>query len=280
MQSSRLPVSFTLDLEDHRPADAGWEPRYPEVTRRLLAHLAERGVRGSVFVVGEVAERHPDLVEEVVAHGHEVGLHAWRHVPLAVVGPEQFADEIGRGRDLLRRLTGQEVGGFRAPTYSLVRATTWAVPMLTDLGFTYSSSTLPGPNPLFGFPELPNRPFRWPTGLVEFPGPVIRLGPWAVAPIGGTYLRVLPWPVVAASLRWMSDETLRHAYCHPYDFDPDEPYWQVGDVPKVLNRLLWWGRRGMLARLDRVLAGGVGPPLGELVATVEATPIELELVHG
>ncbi len=272
-------VTFSLDLEDHRPDDSVPE-RYPEVARSVLAHLAARNVRGTVFVVGEVAEAHPELVREVVDHGHEVGLHAWRHVQLTELDPGTFRTETARGKALLEDLAGAPVLGFRAPTYSLVRSTTWAVPILTELGFAYSSSTLPGPNPLHGFPGLPNHPFRWPTGLVEFPGPVVRLGPWALAPLGGAYLRVLPWPVVAASARWLPDATLRHTYCHPYDFDPDEPVWQVGDVPRWMNRLLWVGRRGMLRRIDRLVGDEPGPPFGELVASVTGPPIEMELARG
>lgn len=276
----RPPVTFTLDLEDHRPDDNAFAERYPQLTRRLLAHLAARHVRASVYIVGEVAERHPDLVREIAARGHEVGLHAWRHAPLATRTPAQFREETERGRALLQELSGQEVAGYRAPMYSLVPETTWAVPILSELGFGYSSSTLPGSNPLYGFPGLPNRPFRWPTGLVEFPSPMLRLGPWAVAPLGGTYLRVLPWPVVAGAARWLPSDVLRHTYCHPYDFDPDEPYWYVGDVPRVLNRLLWWGRRGMLRRIDRLLGANAGPPLGELAAAVGVERIQVELVDA
>lgn len=274
----RHPVSFTLDLEDHRPSPPTFPERFPDIVRRLLEHLDRLEVRGSVYVVGEVAERHPDLVREVAEHGHEIGLHAWRHVQLTELDPDTFRAETARGKALLEELVGAPVLGFRAPTYSLVRATTWAVPILTELGFTYSSSTLPGPNPLHGFPELPNHPFVWPTGLVELPGPVVRFGPWALAPLGGAYLRVLPWPVVAAAVRWLPAETVRHTYCHPYDLDPEEPYWVVGDVPRWMNRLLWLGRRGMAGRLDKLLAGGAGPTLGELAAAVTSDPIELELV--
>lgn len=277
----RPRVTFTLDLEDHRPTTS-IPARYPAVARMLLEHLDLAGIRGTVFVVGQVAEEEPELVVEIARRGHEIGLHAWRHTVLTEMTASEFQVETSRGKSLLESLSGQEVVGFRAPTYSLVPETTWAVPILGELGFKYSSSTLPGRNPLHGFPGLPNRPFRWPTGLVEFPGPVVRLGPMAIAPLGGTYLRVLPWPVVAAAARWLPPETLRHTYCHPYDFDPDEPYWQVGDVPRALNRLLWIGRRRMLSKIDRLVGSGsdAGPPLAELVDQVGPVRVDVELLDG
>ncbi len=55
---------FTLDLEDHRPDDSV-PVRYPDLTGRLLDDLDDWGVRGTVFVVGEVAVESPDLVRRV-----------------------------------------------------------------------------------------------------------------------------------------------------------------------------------------------------------------------
>ena len=74
-------IAFTLDLEDHRP-DESSDLRYPEVTARLLDDLDEWGVRGTVFVVGEVARESPALVAEVARRGHEIGLHGADHTPL------------------------------------------------------------------------------------------------------------------------------------------------------------------------------------------------------
>ena len=55
------PVTFTLDLEDHRE-HAGQEVRFPQLTRQVLDFLDDRGVRGTFFVVGEIAEQQPELV--------------------------------------------------------------------------------------------------------------------------------------------------------------------------------------------------------------------------
>lgn len=265
------PVSFTLDLEDHRP-DASAELRFPEVMGRVLDWLDEQNVSGTVFVVGEVAADQPDLVAEVAARGHEVGLHAWRHVPLTEVGPDRFGEETRRGKQVVEDITGRAVVGFRAPTFSLVPASAWAPDVLAELGFTYSSSVLAAANPLFGWPGAPDRPFRWPGGLVELPAPLAGFGPWRVPYLGGTYLRLLPWPAVAGARRLTPGGEVPWTYTHPYDFDPGEPYWPVPDAGRMA-RLLWVGRRRMFAKVGRVLARGAGPPLGERVETMTDLPV-------
>ena len=164
------PFTFTFDVEDHRPDDRT-ELRLLDATRQVLAFCAERGVVGTVFVVGEVVQDHPELVREIAEQGHELGLHGWSHTPITELNREAFREETARGRDLLAEVAGQDVIGFRAPTFSLVPQTVWATEALADLGFTYSSSILPGWNPLFGFPGLPRRPFTWPSGLLQAPCP-------------------------------------------------------------------------------------------------------------
>src|SRR5262249_6414345 len=148
------PITFTLDLEDHRPSDDA-ELRYPMVMRRVLDWLEARKVRGTVFVVGEVADAQPDVVRDVARRGHEIALHCWRHVPLTELDPQTCRAETAKAKALLEEVTGQSVLGYRAPTFSLVPSTVWAVDELHDLGFTYSSSILAGRNPLFGWPGAP-----------------------------------------------------------------------------------------------------------------------------
>jgi polysaccharide deacetylase family protein (PEP-CTERM system associated) len=266
-------VTFTLDLEDHRPADAppGGE-RYPDLTRRVLDFLDARGVRGTFFVVGEIAQQQPDLVREVSTRGHEIGLHGWRHVPLTELDPTQTRDDIVRGKALLEGLTGGAVIGFRAPMFSLVPQSRWAVDVVADAGFTYSSSVLPARSPLFGDASLPVAPFRWPNGLIELPCPVARMGPFGIPYLGGVYLRALPGAASSAARRGFGGNQLLWIYCHPYDFDAEEPFWVVPEAGKLGSRLLWYNRRRTFTKIDALLRGRPGPPLAERVVTLGALP--------
>ncbi len=262
-------VTFTLDLEDHRHDD-GREVRYPQLTHEVLDFLDARDVRGTFFVVGEVAEAEPELVREIAARGHELALHGWRHVPLTELEPDGFRADVVRGKALLEDLGGAPVGGFRAPTFSLVATTRWAVDVLADAAFTYSSSVLPAMSPLFGDPTVPTAPFRWPNGLPELPCPVVRGGPVGLPYLGGVYLRALPAPASAGARAVVGRKQLLWIYCHPYDFDPGEPFWVVPDAGPMGSRLLWYNRRRTFAKVERILRGRAGRPLGERLHEVDA----------
>ena len=268
------PVTFTLDLEDHRE-HAGQEVRFPQLTRQVLDFLDDRGVRGTFFVVGEVAQSEPDLVREVAARGHELALHGWRHVPLTELDPSTFRADVARGKALLEDLGGAPIGGFRAPTFSLVPDSRWAVDVLAEEGFTYSSSVLPAKSPLYGDPTLPTGAFRWPNGLAEMPCPVVRGGPVGLPYLGGVYMRALPGPVTAGARAAVGKGQLLWIYCHPYDFAPDEPFWVVPDAGPMGSRLLWYNRKRTFAKVERILAGRAGRPLGERLDEVPAATISL-----
>jgi len=260
------PWTFSLDLEDHRPnLDA--EDRLPAAAGSVRRFLNEHGIRGTIFVVGEVARSYPELVAGFAADGHEIALHGNHHVPLTDLDPDTFRAETEAGRAAVADVAGAAPVGFRAPTFSLVRETVWATEVLADLGFTYSSSVLPAANPLYGFPGTPRAPFVWPSGLVEIPIPIIRAG--VALPFGGTYLRVLPWPILSLALRFIDVGPAPNTYCHPYDFDPGEPYWQPPETGRFTSRLLWVGRRRMFSKVRRLVGSTPGPPLAERLDTAD-----------
>jgi peptidoglycan-N-acetylglucosamine deacetylase len=262
-------ITFTFDLEDHRPGPT-WEARYPRFARKALDFLDERGIRATVFVVGRIAERSPDLVQEVAARGHEVGLHNYEHWALFSCPPDTFAREVGDARARLQDLTGQEVLGFRAPAGTLVPRSYWATEALAEAGFGYSASVLPAQTYGVGFPGAPPEPFRWPSGLVEAPCPCLRYGPLGLPIMGGTFLRVLPLPLVQFGSRRLPDTLVPWVYAHPYDLDTLERFWLVPEVRWWGSILLWLNRGRILTKLDRVVQGRVGEPLGERLRALEA----------
>jgi peptidoglycan/xylan/chitin deacetylase (PgdA/CDA1 family) len=260
--TSRHPVTFTLDVEDHRE-QAGDAPRHVPATYAVLEFLAERGIRGTFFVVGDVLEAEPALAGAIVAEGHELGVHSSSHHPLPSLNAEAFTtamrDTTKRAEDVAQR----PIAGFRAPMFSLVPSSRWATDALVDLGYSYSSSVLPIRHPLFGDPACPPSPFRWPNGLVELPCPVVRVRGVGLPFLAAIWLRNLPWPVARTGLAGIGGSPLLWSYAHPYDFDPGEPYRVLPEAGRVGSRLIWRRRAQMFACYDRLLAGRVAPPLVE-----------------
>jgi polysaccharide deacetylase family protein (PEP-CTERM system associated) len=265
-----VPVTFTLDLEDVRTS-ADQPDRVPAVTTRVLDRMAQRGVRGTVFVVGELARAHPDLVRRAHADGHEIGLHAHRHVGLDKMGgPDAFARDTAAAKAELEDLVGTPVVGYRAPIMSLVPATSWAVDILAGCGFAYSSSTLPARNPLYGWPGLPRQPFRWAgDGLIELPCPVVSIGPATVPFLGGTYVRVFPDVVRRTGMRRSPGGAALWTYCHPWEFDHGAPLARMAEANWAVTIVGRINRRRMLGRVQRAVGDQPGRPLREVAASLD-----------
>ena len=192
-------VTFTLDLEDHRPsADA--DERYPALTREVLDFLDARDVRGTFFVVGETAEAHPELVAR--DRGPRARDRPARLAPPTAHRarrPRRSGPTSTRGKALLEELAGTPVVGFRAPDVLAGprvalggrRARRRRVHLLVERApgrAARCSATR----------ALPTTPFRWPNGLVELPCPVVRAGGLGLPYLGGVYLRAIPGAGVGA----------------------------------------------------------------------------------
>lgn len=244
--------TFTVDVEGHAGAAAG-----PQ-TRRLMDLLEEAGSRGTFFVLDAVARDEPALVREIYRRGHEVASHGHAHRKLATEAPATFRAGMAAARDRLADLVGVAPLGYRAPFFSLTPAVSWVPEVLAGLGFAYSSSVLPARNPMAGWPGAPDAPFRWPSGLVEVPVPVGRVGPLTLPFLGGMYLRWLPpWRLRSLATDWArrAGEGALWSYCHPYDLDEAERLTLRRDVGPVASVMLWMNRRGTLPRLQGLMRG-------------------------
>ena len=259
-------VTFTLDLEDERERRAG-PPRYRAATERLLAWLDARGIRATVFIVGELTRTAPDLLRAVAEAGHEIACHSLDHTPIPQQDRAAFAEATRRAKGELEDLTGRAVRGYRAPVFSLTPAVPWAPEVLVGLGLAYSSSVLPARNPLHGWPGAPRQPFRWPAGLLEIPAPVLSLGALTLPFLGGIYLRYLPARLILQAAR-RADDQARWLYCHPYDFDAGAPYARLRGASHLTSGLLWLNRVRTYDKLAALVAGGLrfAPPFDDRIA--------------
>lgn len=262
---SKPDIAFTLDLEDHLGL-YNEDSRFSAITYRILDFLDELNVTGTVFGVGRLVETDPALIRAIADRGHELGCHSYRHRPLDKEQIPDFVTETRRAKDALEQCSSHVVTGYRAPVFSLVRSTIWAVEKLKDMGFVYSSSVMPAHNPLYGFPEAPRRPFLWPNGLIELPCAVACIGPLTLPYLGGIYLRYVPAVMVENLARRAKPDDLLWTYCHPYDFDADESYARMPDTNFATNMLLWLNRQRTFSKMRRLLTQSRSRPLCDIIA--------------
>ena len=239
---------FSVDVEEHFQVSAfewvaprehwGSHPsRVVANTDRILELLAETGTTGTFFVLGWVAERHPDLVRRIVAAGHEIGSHGWWHFRVHSISQEGFRREIRDSKALLEDIGGSPVLGYRAPSFSIVPGTEWAFDLLLEEGYCYDSSVFPIRRPGYGYPGAPREPYflTRPSGrLQEFPMATLGVGPIRIPAAGGGYLRQLPFPVIQAAFRQASHAGVPAMfYIHPWEVDPDQPRLAVPWLTRV-----------------------------------------------
>lgn len=259
-----MTVTFTIDLED--PTER-YEPdgRYAAMTRRILDLCNACHRRATFFTVGRVAEAAPQLIRDIAGKGHEIAYHSHAHIPLTQEDPARFRRESKEDKDRLEQLAGKSVVGFRAPGFSLTRQSLWAIDILGELGFRYSSSIMPTPISRFGFPDAPYVPFKWPNGIIELPLPVTEFCGLKVPYLGGIYLYSLPAWLTRRWLRNADAQEVLWTYTHPYDFDREEPFVPMPGVSYGASVVLWLSRRAAEKKIRRVLDLGDAVPLGERI---------------
>jgi polysaccharide deacetylase family protein (PEP-CTERM system associated) len=272
---SYAPPVITIDVEDW--PQSSWDRELPiteraaDNTRRLLALLDRAGIRATMFVLGKLAERFPELVREIDAAGHEVASHGHGHIEIFTQTRGQFAADLRRGKDFLEQLLGKRVRGYRAPDFSIVRASLWALDELAQAGFEYDSSIFPVRRPRYGIPDWPLAPVRvqLPEGrsILEFPIASYRaLGKnWPVG--GGGYHRLLP----GTAGRLLAGRVMRSRpfvfYCHPYEFDPREFAEISLKIPLKVRLHQGLGRGRFEARFVRMIRQFGGCRMIDLIDT-------------
>jgi peptidoglycan/xylan/chitin deacetylase (PgdA/CDA1 family) len=106
---------------------------------RLLALLKKHGIATSWYVPGHTIETYPDAVKAVVDAGHEIAHHGWTHRPPASLSREHEEEELVRGNEAIRKISGQYARGYRSPSWDL---SPHSVELMLKHGFVYDSSMM------------------------------------------------------------------------------------------------------------------------------------------
>jgi polysaccharide deacetylase family protein (PEP-CTERM system associated) len=277
------PPVVTVDVEDWPQStlshDLPITGRVADNTRRVLDLLDGCGVRATFFVLGLAAEAHPGLVAEIARRGHEVASHGHAHREIFLGTREEFIADATRSRALLEDLVGRPVPGYRAPDFSVVRPTLWALDVLAEAGYRYDSSVFPVARRRYGIPDWPPEPLTvaLPGGgeIVELPLGVYRAldRSWPCA--GGGYMRLLPGGVFRGLVRSSMKRAPFVFYCHPYELDPGEFAALEQRVPLGLRLHQGLGRGRMEKRLRAFFGAFGGRTAADLLAEAEPRRVRL-----
>jgi polysaccharide deacetylase family protein (PEP-CTERM system associated) len=260
-----LKHCLSFDVEEHFQVSAFespmrrchwdvYESRVERNTARLLNILARHEAKATFFVLGWVAERFPRLVRQIASAGHEVASHGYGHELITAQTPVAFRNDVRKAKSILEQLISRPVYGYRAPSFSITRETTWAISILAEEGYLYDSSIFPVLHDRYGIPTASPyvHELRTESGVLwEVPPSVVKLLGLNIPVAGGGYFRLYPYFLLREFLRRITRENIPLVmYLHPWELDPDQPrmdgpilsrirhYLNLSRAEKRLNKLL------------------------------------------
>ena len=231
-------ILITIDVEDWfqvenlRPwfPPSTWDTQQSRVernTRNLLDLLdAADQVKATFFVLGWIAQRHPGLVKEIAARGHEVASHGYNHMLCSQMNQDDLLEDLRTSKQLLQDLTGTEIQGFRAPSFSIDNH---ALELVHQAGYRYDSSynsfDMHGRyGTISTNGHRKDRLFEPKPGFFELPVSNLNLAGQTIPWGGGGYFRLTPPPIFKAGVRHILNKTNTYIfYMHPWEIDPEQP---------------------------------------------------------
>lgn len=229
--------AMTVDVEDYFQVSA-FEPyvsrddwssfnyRVEQNTDRILEMFSMNDVRATFFTLGWVASQFPDLVRRIVDAGHDLASHGWEHQRVTTMNKQEFALDLRKSKEILEDVSGTEVNGFRAPSYSFTKQNPWTHEVLLNEGYFYSSSIAPIRHDLYGIPGAPRFAHRYENDKVlELPITTTRLFNKNYPCGGGGWFRLYPYKISKWAISRVNrkDQEAAIFYFHPWEIDPEQP---------------------------------------------------------
>ncbi len=271
--------AFTIDLEywwcNEYLKGSSFERKDLQITEStniLLNVLEKNNTKATFFVLGEVAEKHPEMIKKIYDEGHEIASHGYSHMQLFKLGKDRFEDELDRSIKILSKITGEKPRGFRSPSFSLDNSTGWALDVLEKYNFSYDSSVFPVYAGLYGIPNAPLTIYKPSKDditqedsegkIIEFPLSLINHNHIKIPISGGFYLRTLPTWYLKRAIKKVSKERPFILYIHPREINSNTP-----KIPLNLksNFIVYHGVNTALGKIKTLLQEFKFRPAGEII---------------
>ena len=230
---------MSVDLEDYYcdlPFSewSKFEPRVVENTQVILDLFDKYDVKATFFTLGYIGEHFPELIKEISKKGHEIGSHSYSHLDLRKYSKDDIEKDLKKSIEVLEKIIGKKINGFRAPFFSLDKKSFWAMQIIAKY-FKYDSSIFPTKTPLYGNPNAPRFQYKpslenpivednespiTELPLATYKFPFIRNIPIA----GGFHLRFLPYFLIKKGINQINSSSEKTMfYIHPKDLDEKMP---------------------------------------------------------
>ncbi|HET8804199.1 MAG TPA: DUF3473 domain-containing protein [Aequorivita sp.] len=265
--------AFTVDVEDGISGamrdvfntKVEQTDRVVRCTSEILDLCAECDVKGTFFILGEVAEDFPQLIKDIAGAGHELGIHGYHHKQFFRMTKEEAYEELSSAKKLIEDLSGMKVEGHRAPAFSVMPETEWALDVIADTGFTYDSSIMPCKGKRYGWPGFSKDIgyIKTPNGkkLVEVPMTTTSFLGRETPVAGGGYLRLFPLNFTKRAFESTIENRPAIIYMHPYEVDTEKypAYYfdalnKVGFQKRWNMKSKWWNRKTVYPKLKELLS--------------------------
>ena len=238
MNKNPHPIALSFDVEDWFTvrnmrgaiSEVDWKNQDLRVQIGMdfiLDSLAEKNIKATFFILGWIADQCPELVKKISDQGHEIACHGYSHTPIDLLTPEAFEADLKKAIDTIEKVTGQKIKGFRAPSFSVMEKTAWALPIIKKLGLEYDSSIFSTRHPDYGVQNFPTE-ITTVSGLTEVPLKKSKILGMQIPVCGGGYFRMLPYQFTKSALQRDLKKDAVVMYFHPWEFDAAQPRVKLG----------------------------------------------------
>jgi len=205
------------------------KPKVVEGIDKIIDWLNHYDTYATFFVVGELLEYEPEILDKIIENGHEIGFHTMYHTRLDTKNfRKKFEEEI----KIFDKMTLGKSKGFRAPTFSLNESSKWLIDVLEENGYEYDSSIVPAKTSMYGLPNAEIKPYKIsskslesedPEGIItEFPILTTKFLGKKIPAGGGFYVRTLPEKIVKNAIKDYEKNNMPATfYIHSWELTPE-----------------------------------------------------------